>query len=550
MSTELLEKKLNINLSPLFMEILQNFHDKGILCLLVGGCVRDSLLDVNSSDLDFEVYGVSQEELSNLLSPFGKVKLTGQQHAVLQFVGNDEYLSEADFGVPRKDNKTGVKHADVNVEVFPDMTPEEASMRRDFTVNALAYNPLTNTLYNFSTEDETSSCLQDLQDGILRHRSAQFVEDPLRIDRGMRFVGKFGFTVAPETINLMKDMMHTRQYLSNDRIWKEFVKWAETAKYPGSILEFMHSTEMDKQFYPEIYAMWDIPQEYDWHPEGVLQNHNKYVLNAAADIAHREELNDTQKSILILSALMHDIGKPDTTKLQDVRGVMRITSHGHDTAGGPIAQNFFEKMQVPMVYIKYIVPLVVNHMQHINFPDKSENQAAFVRKLAHRLRPATISQLLMLIEADHSGRPPLPKGLTEKAIKLRDKAFEEGVLHDAPINLINAADVQKYYDIPQGKHIGDVLKIAYDMFLKGRFNTRTEALMWLDNYMRYHAYNFSKQKNCGVSLLKGGDILKVLKNNNYQESKDILEEAWQAQINHDFNTHESAMKWLYNRIHS
>ena len=155
---------------------------------LVGGCVRDSLLGIVHKDFDLEVYGVGYETLARELSVHGRVDLVGKSFGVIKFSSPDG--GQWDFSLPRRDSKMSAGHKGFQVEFDPDIHPRDAASRRDFTINALMFDPRTGEYLDFF------GGRHDLEKRVLRHTSPAFVEDPLRVLRGMQFAARFNLTPA------------------------------------------------------------------------------------------------------------------------------------------------------------------------------------------------------------------------------------------------------------------------------------------------------------------------------------------------------------------
>jgi tRNA nucleotidyltransferase (CCA-adding enzyme) len=207
------------------------------------------------------------------------------------------------------------------------------------------------------------------------------------------------------------------------------------------------------------------------------------VVNAAARIAARENLEGDARAVLIFSALAHDFAKPATTKLREREGKMRWTSWDHESQGGPIARTFLTRIGIKSAIVDQVVPLVENHLAHSNIGREATPRA--IRRLAMRLAPASITQLINLIEADHSGRPPLPPGLPAGALRIQAMAQSQSVEQGPPPPLIQGRDVLPYFNNVPGKQIGDVVKAAYEAQLDGAFSTQEEALIWLKNHLGF-----------------------------------------------------------------
>jgi tRNA nucleotidyltransferase/poly(A) polymerase len=252
-------QKLLISLPQYVNGILNDITQSGGRALIVGGAVRDAILGKSPKDIDFEVYGLSYDQLNNILSKYGKSDLVGQSFGVIKFVGEDG--SDFDFSLPRTDSKAGVGHKDFTVSVNSDLTPEQAASRRDFTINAISYNPLTGEII------DPYNGRQDLQNKVLRHTSDAFAEDPLRVLRGMQFASRFGFDIAPETAELANSIREEYKHLPKERIYEEFKKLVTKGIEPGKALDFLYTTGWSENF-PEIHNLKDTPQEPEYHPEG------------------------------------------------------------------------------------------------------------------------------------------------------------------------------------------------------------------------------------------------------------------------------------------
>ena len=253
------KQKLLISLPDYVYDLLSDISNSGGRALVVGGAVRDAILGKSPKDIDFEVYGLNYDELNQILSKYGKADLVGQSFGVIKFVGKDGM--DFDFSLPRLDSKAGVGHKDFNVEVRSDLTPEEAAARRDFTINAISYDPITHEIV------DPYNGRQDLTNKILRHTSDAFAEDPLRVLRGMQFASRFGFDIAPETAELAQSIREEFQHLPKERIYEEFKKLVTKGIEPGKALDFLYTTGWSANF-PEIHDLKDTPQDSEWHPEG------------------------------------------------------------------------------------------------------------------------------------------------------------------------------------------------------------------------------------------------------------------------------------------
>lgn len=421
--------------------------------MAVGGSVRDEVLGMEPKDRDIEVHGMSATQLAEVLSRFGKVNMVGASFGVIKLWSEGQ---DFDFSLPRKDSKIGVGHKDFDVEILENTTPEEAAARRDFTWNSMFKDLITGDIIDpFGGRD-------DLKAGIIRHTGPQFAEDPLRVLRGMQFAGRFNMIVAPETAGLAFDLKMEFSSLAKERVWGEWEKWAAKSVKPSAGLMFLVRTDWITLF-PEINDLIDCPQDPEWHPEGNVFNHTMHAVDQAALIADRDGLN---RVVMVLAALCHDMGKVDTTELKNGR----LVSPGHAQHTAP-AKAFLARIGAPNVIVDAVVELTAKHMTHIGFSG-SKSQ---VRRLLHGLKHVTLDELVGIIEADHSARPPLPACMPVEAAAIcfiaADVAAEvKPILMGRHLIELNVAP---------GPGMGIILKAALEAQLDGEFNDLAGAVEWV-----------------------------------------------------------------------
>ena len=460
--------------------IVRDLRDSGFHAVVVGGSVRDALLGLEPKDIDIEVYRISYDELAALPAPTrGRVDLVGKSFGVVKFTSPGAASETCDFSVPRRDSKTGPGHRDYNAHFDTSITPREAASRRDFTINAMSFDPLTGGNLGLLRRPEV-----DLSNSVLRATSDAFSEDPLRVLRGMQFACRFNLTVDSGTAAMSRSIAGEYSTLARERVAEEFLKWAVKSPHPGRIAEYLQSTGWIVHF-PEIQNLFGVPQDPEWHPEGDVGIHTMHVLNQAASVAEREALSPDDRAVLLFAALAHDFAKPSTTELREREGRVRWTSWGHEPAGGPMARKFLERIGIKAAIVDQVVKLVESHLAHHSIGREVTPRA--VRRLAMRLAPASISQLVRLIEADASGRPPIAPGIPPAAQRLLAAAESEAVDARPQPPLILGRHVLPYFNDRPGVHIGEVTTAAYEAQADGAFSTEAEALRWLDNYMAQRA---------------------------------------------------------------
>jgi tRNA nucleotidyltransferase (CCA-adding enzyme) len=360
------------------MELCSYLADKGLRPLLVGGAVIDVILGNDPKDWDIEVHGCSLDDLQATLEAGGfKCKTAGKSFGIL-VVGN------MDVSVPRRDNKTGKGHKGFKVEFDPTMTPEDAARRRDFTINSMYYDVVTGEIV------DPFNGMQDLRDGILRATDpVHFVEDPLRAFRAMQLLARKAKTVEPATLELIRGMVDAYPELPPERTYEEFRKLLLKAKKPSVGLELLRESGWIVHF-PELHALIGCPQNPEYHPEGDVWVHTLKVVDAAAQL--RPNIPRGWRIAFMFAALLHDIGKPSTTK-ED------FTAHGHDSAGWDMARDFMRRMKASKPVAAKVGALVGYHMRPRQLYKGGAKLAAW-KRLHNKCR---LDVLGYLSHADSSG---------------------------------------------------------------------------------------------------------------------------------------------------
>jgi tRNA nucleotidyltransferase (CCA-adding enzyme) len=401
----------------------------------VGGAVRDAVAGQAPKDVDVEVFGLLTDALIDVLKRFGRVDTVGMAFGVIKLTTQERTY---DFSLPRRDNKRGQSHRDFMIEVDLTMTAEEAAARRDFTMNSMALDIDDVLLDPFHGR-------ADMQAKILRHTSAAFAEDPLRVLRGMQFAARFGMTLAPETARLAATLK---------------------GKFPAKGLEALEVSGW-LSLYPALAALRGVQQDPEWHPEGDAWVHTKWVTDAAAQIADREALPRDERVALLLGALCHDLGKAVTTLF--TRG--RWRSPGHDEAGATLARTFLASIGAPDKMIGMVTELTLHHMAHLY----GVPSARMARRLGAKLTHVTPHLLGLVMEADHSGRPPLAPHMPVAATKLV-ALMEQEAGRSKPL-LMGRHLLE--LGLKPGPALGDLLHQAFEAQLDGAFADVAEGIAWL-----------------------------------------------------------------------
>jgi len=438
-------------------EICRKIQKTGGRAYLVGGCVRDLLLDLQPKDFDLEVYGIGMDQLHQQLVSLGRTETVGKSFGVIKL-----WLDslEIDVALPRCERKTSRGHRGFEVDFDPAMSPEEASSRRDFTINAMMLDPLDGKLFDFH------GGRQDLERGILRHVSSAFSEDPLRVLRGMQFASRFRLHLHVGTALLCRTLKQDADSLAIERIWIEWRKWAE-GEFPSYGLKVLEESRW-VSLYPELATMIGCPQEPKWHPEGDVWHHILQVVDRASKIAKRYSWSRERRYSLVFVALLHDLGKPETT-ITDQKG--RIRSPDHSIRGLKHSASFLGRIGAPASLLSYIQPLIKDHLTHMHGAPSDRA----VRRLAARLVPSDIELWEALVEADASGRSPLPA--CRPALAWLEKAHSMQHHQSKPVPIVTGKLLMEY-GIEPGPEMGKIIREAYEAQLDGIIGNREEGRQW------------------------------------------------------------------------
>lgn len=477
--------------------IIKKLKERGNQALFIGGSVRDAVLGIEPKDIDIEVYKISYNDLKDFLSAYGKVDLVGKSFGVIRFrpkLGEDLYGDQYEFSIPRRENKIGIGHKSFEVIVDPGMTIKDAGVRRDFTINSISYDIIENKIYDYF------GGLEDLKNGIIKHTSDQFGEDPLRILRAMQFQARFGFNIHSDTLKVCRQLLqvkHEFDSLPKERLFVEFCKWAEKGERHDLIFSFMRDTGLI-EYYPELKLLKETPQDKIWHPEGDVEIHTTMCLADMDKIIAREKITGTEKLILVLSILLHDIAKPPTTKEEMKKGRMAITSNGHEAMGGEMCKDILSRLGFHEELIIPISNLIANHLAGVSISSIKARSGKMraVKRLSRRLAPATIHQLLYVMEADQNGRGK--KKWWEKLLNMVGVEFRKVGPGSKEISeLAKELKIQKepYQYLLMGRHLieaglkpspkfREILGKASEAQESGVFSDLDGAKHWLINHLQ------------------------------------------------------------------
>lgn len=451
---------------------------------LVGGVVRDFLISgriKDRKDIDLMVTGIDYNELNKKLSPFGKTNTVGKSFAVIKFSMNDITF---DISVPRKDTKKdpdSSSHKNFIVESGRHISLEEDLERRDFTCNSIALRISDGKIF-------------DLFDGvgaiekkIIKMTGPEtFSDDPLRLLRTARFASVLGFSIDEEIYRLGKDIKLDE--LSIERITEEFTRLLLESERPSvGIMEYFRLTIIEKLF-PDIYKMSLTLQDSIFHPEKDEYGHHTVfihvmiTLDIAKKIAVIFGLSPEEELTLLLGVLLHDIGKPLTTKWEYKRGRMTITSLLHDSKGIGIGEDFLNGLKIDTrnkFAIKDVVLRLIRN--HHRIYELYNNRDVVGFKAFSRLLKDMEGRddlLVYLDFADRQSRAGYPLNFTgldeisrwylrkKDNLKINEKTIEP---------VFFGRDLIKF-GVSPGEKMGNYLKKLYEMQIDGKFSTKEDGL--------------------------------------------------------------------------
>lgn len=323
--------------------IAEYVKEAGGRAFYVGGFVRDRLLGIENKDVDIEVHGLEPDALYEILGRLGEPLSFGKSFGVFALKGED-----IDIAMPRRERATGSGHRDFEVDVDPFIGTREAARRRDFTINALMEDVLTGEVVDHF------GGRRDLDEGVIRHIDpATFIEDPLRVLRGAQFAARFGFAIAPDTIELCRgiDLL----VLSRERVEEEMKKALLKADMPSIFFESLRAMDQLDVWFPELKQTIGLEQDPVFHPEGDVWTHTMEVIDRAA--AFRDRVSGPYRFMLL--ALTHDLGKIVTTEV--VKG--RIHAYEHETKGMPLVEAFMDRLTGEKDVKNYVYNMVPLHMR-------------------------------------------------------------------------------------------------------------------------------------------------------------------------------------------
>ena len=413
------------------LAIAGEIREAGGRAFLVGGWVRDALFGKDCRDYDVEVYDIAQDELIPILKKYGRTNLVGKAFGVIHLAMKGLSL---DFSFPRTESKVGYGHRGFVVHTDEKLSFKEAALRRDFTINAMGMELPELTLC------DPYGGIEDLKKGLLRHVGPAFVEDSLRILRGVQFASRFALTLAPETVELCKTL--SLADLSIERLFEEFKKWLLKPGKPSLGLRAFLDIRLNA-FFPEVF-----PLHKSWDALGEMLDN----METARETLESEgkPLSDAQTMEFAFAAFL--CGNPETSL------------------------KFLERITNETLLLK-IVPQLVQAYNELDFA--IVGNAPALRRLAVKL--GGLKLLCLLVKCT-------PREFYASA---GDRNFPEN-LWDAAANLdLLEAAPQPYLcgkmlmdmGVKPGKQMGEIIKQSFELQLDGKIACTGDAIAWAKEHL-------------------------------------------------------------------
>ena len=445
------------------IEIARVLKEAGGRALIVGGWVRDRIMGRPSKDVDLEVYGVEAERLKGILSAFGPVNAVGESFTVFK-------VADIDVSLPRRESKIGRGHNGFAVHGDPSLSPRDAARRRDFTINAISWDPLTETF------EDPFEGRRDIERRVLRAVDAStFGDDSLRVLRAVQFAARFEFELDPGTAALCRSIR--LDDLPAERIWGEIEKLLLLARRPSIGFTLALALGVIDQLFPELKALVGCPQEPEWHPEGDVWVHTLMVVDQAR--TRIDDVERPQQIAIMLGAVCHDLGKPPTTAFIDGR----IRSIDHEQAGVAPTTAVLDRLNIHTIggfdVRKQVLGVTAHHLKPGMFGmSKTPVSDGAFRRLAQKV---DLEILARVAKSDCMGRGG---GFDCSSMDwFLQRARELGVQNAPPKPLLLGRHLLAIGMTP-GPRVGEILRLVYERQLDGAVTTVEEGLALAREYNR------------------------------------------------------------------
>lgn len=413
-------------------EIAKIIKQNGGNTYLVGGAVRDAILNKSIKDEDYCVTGISPEKFMVL---FPEAHIRGKSFEVFD-------LEHREFALARKETKSGKGHKDFQVETNEKITIEEDLQRRDITINSIAQDVLTKQLIDpFDGQ-------KDLKAGVIRATSEKFSEDPLRVYRVARMAAILNFKVAPNTIKMMHNLKDELSTLSKERVFVEFRKALEADK-PSIFFDVLRDAKLLDVHFKPVFDLIGAIQPIKYHPEGDSYNHTMLTLDNCAKL--------TKDTKIRFCALVHDLGKGRTPK------EMLPHHYNHEQRGVAPLKELCRILGCPNEWEKCGKTSVLEHMKGGIFPQMTvAKKVSFIERIDKS--QLGLKGLQIVVYCDRC------RNLETSKERIIDKRYDFACIGKKMIKEIDGNYIQKKYGMKPGIELGRKL--------------HEERVKWLKNIIK------------------------------------------------------------------
>lgn len=427
--------------------VVKTLQDSGHKAFLVGGCVREALLNIPPKEFDLTT-SATPDQVQKI---FKRTIPIGESFGVVLVLEGDYQFEVATFRKER-DYKDGRHPSKVE---YKD-SEEDDVIRRDFTINGMLYDPITQKLYDYVGGEK------DLKLGVIRtigNPQDRFEEDKLRMIRAVRFAARFDFEIEDQTLETIKKLSNKIEEVSAERIKDEIIKII-TQKNPGNGIKLLVESQLLKYVLPDIYKTIGVPQPPQFHPEGDVFIHTCLVLDKLHEIT-----NGDYSPELAMGTLLHDVGKPPTFEDAD-----RIRFNGHDRVGASMAKKICRELRFSNKQIERIVSLI---KEHLRFKDALKMREGTLKKF---ISLPYFEEHLTLHLADCLGS----HGIIEVYEFIKKKLDEFKNIEIRPKPLLNGHDLIKLGYNP-GPIFSEILNSVEEQQLEGLIKSKNEAIGFVQN---------------------------------------------------------------------
>lgn len=433
------------------LAVVQALTGAGYEAYWVGGCVRDLLLGAEPNDFDV----VTNAELSTIERLFPRHHVAGKRFGVVvaDFPEGSVDIAKyrVEVGYTDRRRPDAVEWADAEHDV----------LRRDFTVNGLLYDPLTETVTDFVAGQ------RDLRLRLIRFigdPAARVAEDPVRMLRAIRFKVQLEFQLDKPTFDAIRANASEIRHVAGERLRDELNRILASPRRAEGLVD-LDRTGLLAQLLPELDALKGVPQPREHHQEGDVFDHAlRAVAALPADVP----------TFLVWAVLFHDAGKPRTLAYETAAGTDKITTYHHAEVSALIAERILRRLRFPRVEIDAVAWLIAHHMSLMKIDAMRP-----ARREAYVLDPL-FPWLLELHRADAAGTLPVDLSLYAKTTKLyeRMKADHARLTVAKPAVLVDGHVLARELNLEPGPKIGELLEVVRDAQLAGQLKTRAEAVAY------------------------------------------------------------------------